>query len=181
MIGLLRGLTNQSTDYTTIAVLDNDTLAPLFESSHPMRVSVIDEKEPTVWQVETGEERSDHVVDKAIEVAIDFVLANENDVAQFNEMQDTYAGLKLVTIQTRMRSYENMLMQAMPHDETAEIGATVSVRFFEWREVTPEYGEPFEPQAQESKPTRERGRVSSQEAEGETRRKGSILSRAGIL
>jgi|SRR5690625_79249 len=185
MIGLLRGLISPSTGYTTVAVLDNDTLQPLFQSAHPMRIAVDNEKEVTRWEVETGEERNDHVIDRAIEISVDFVLASADDVAQFNEIQDTYADLKLVTIQTRMRSYENMLMQAVPHDESIEVGATVNARFIEWREITPEYGEAndgdFDAEEPQSQPTKEQGRVSSKEPQGETQARGSVLSRMGIL
>lgn len=165
---------------TPISILDDESLQPLFVGSHPMRVAVTDEKRLSRWAVETGDERSDHVIDNAIEINIDLVLVGDDDVTQYSALRDAYRDLRLVAVQTRMRTYPSMLIEAIPHDEDARVGAMVAVRLSEWREVTPEQGEVYQPATSEYAGTTSRGRVQGSDPEPEAQRKGSILSRLGL-
>lgn len=174
-------------DFTPVQILDNESFAVLFASANPMRVSVIDEKRATRFQVEDGGERSDHVVTNAIEINIEFILSGHDARQQFQLMRQAYQESRLVTVQARMGSYENMLIEAFPHEETTTIydGAVLPVRFIEWREIQPEYGELRQEQvanpAQSS--TVDRGtQTGSNVAEGsDTEQKGSVLSGWGLI
>ena len=176
-----------SNNYTPVQILDSETFDVLFSSSNPMRLSVFDEKRITRFQVESGEERSDHVVTSAIEINIEFVLAGFDAREQFKAIRQAFLDHRLVTVQSRMATYEDMLIEAMPHEETSVVydGAVVPVRLVQWRSVEPEYGELQQEQvanpAQSS--TVQRGRQEGQEvpAGGETERQGSTLSRWGLI
>lgn len=174
-------------DFTPVQILDNESFAVLFASANPMRVSVIDEKRATRFQVEDGGERSDHVVSNAIEINIEFILSGHDARQQFQLMRQAYQESRLVTVQARMGSYENMLIEAFPHEETSAVydGAVVPVRLVQWRSVEPEYGELQQEKvanpAQSS--TVQRGRQEGQEVPegGETERQGSVLSGWGLI
>lgn len=168
-----------SSDTTPIQVLDNDTFRVLFLSANPMRLSVVDEKTATRFQVENGEERSDHIVNNAVEISIEFVLSDLDAREQFENMRQSYESNRLVTVQTRMRTYSNMLIESFPHEETVAVstGAVLPVRLVEWREITPEYGALT--QARVANPnqssTVDRGNQRGSDAPPETARRGSIL------
>lgn len=173
-------------DYTPVQVLDGNTFAVLFNSAHPMRVAVSDEKRATRFQVENGGERSDHVVDNAVELAIEFVLSGHSARQQYEAMRLAYEENRLVTVQTRMRTYENMLIEAFPHEETPTIydGAVLPLRFLEWREIEPEYGELQQEQVAEPRQasTVDRGaQTGAPASESETQRGSSILGRWGLI
>lgn len=127
---------------TPVAILDNDTLMPIFSSAHPMRLSVLQEKEATKFAVEDGTDRSDHVVKKLTEISIDF-LAIDDVRNAYQALLQTWEQNKLVTVQTRAGSHENMLILALPRDEMPHLGGAIGmpIRLQEWVEVKPETGD----------------------------------------
>lgn len=162
-----------------VAILDSVSLQIIFASAEPMRVAVKESKRATKFAVEDGTERSDHVVRELTEIQIDFLLA-EDTRNQFETLRQAFDQNKLVTVQTKVRSYENMLIVDLPHDETPELGIAVNVpiRMQEWVEVKPEFGElpPAKVEKKKQSSTVKRGQQTS-EASGEgTKRKGSVLS-----
>ncbi|WP_239990002.1 phage baseplate protein [Corticimicrobacter populi] len=163
----------------SVAILDADTLQPIFQSAHPMRLSVRESKRATKFAVEDGSERSDHVVRELTEVQVDLLL-NDDTRNQFDALRQAYQQNTLVTVQTKVASYENLLILDLPHDETAELGAAVSVpvRFQEWLEVRPEYGTlpPAKVENKGQSSTVARGQQTSSDADSGTQRKGSVLS-----
>lgn len=181
---MFQQLTN---DYTPIQVLDGETFEVLFASSNPMRLSVLDEKRATKFKVEDGSERSDHVIDNAIQINIEFILSGDEAREQFQAISQAYFEHRLVTVQSRMGTYENMLIEAIPHEETRQMydGAILPVRMTEWRETEPEYGELTQRQVAEPRQssTVQRGTQTGQEVapNSETERRGSVLSGWGLI
>lgn len=163
----------------SVAILNSDTLEPLFESAHPMRVSVIEEKRATKFAVEDGTERSDHVVKELTEIVIEFMLTDDTRNG-FANIRQAWLDNKVVTVQTKVNSYESMLILSIPHDEYAGIGDAIMIpiRLQEWVEVKPQEGSL--PQSKVENPaqssTVKRGQVAAGSADSETQRRGSILS-----
>lgn len=125
-----------------VAILDNDSLEPIFQASTPMRVSANPSKMVTQYQVEDGSTRNDHVVDNPLEMNIDIMLT-EDKRSEYAALEQAFTELRLVIVQTTISSYRNMLIEAMPHDETTDLGQNVlaNIRLLEWREITPSYGD----------------------------------------
>lgn len=175
MIGALVTLLGGS-DQDTVAILDGETFEQLFSDAQPMKISVDERKTVTRFHVEDGSSRSDHVVYDGVEISIEFLL-NENVRQTYQAMSQAYFDNRLLTIQTKVASYDNMLITDFPHDELAHLGNTivVPVHFVEWREVTPEYGDlPAASVANVSQSsTVERGNQQTQES----KRDGSVLYR----
>jgi hypothetical protein len=162
-----------------VTILDAESFETLFASAHPMRVSVMEAKRATKFAVEDGTERSDHVVRELTEIQIDFLLADDTR-NQFESLRQAFDQNKLLTVQTKVRSYESMLIVSMPHDETPELGTAVNVpiRMQEWIEVKPEFGElpPAKVEDKSKSSTVKRGQQTSEESGAATERKGSVLS-----
>ena len=180
MIGLISSLFNFD---TPVQILDADTFQPVFQSSNPMKITVTDEKKFTRFQVESGEERNDHVIKNAVEISIDFTLTGRAAKTQFEAMKQAYEDNRLLIVQTGMATYESMLIESFPHDETVNIfnGATLPVKFVEYREIQPEYGELQ--QKQVSNPshssTAKRGSQQSKEASPDKAKKATVFHSAG--
>lgn len=173
-------------DHSPVQVLDGEGFGVLFESAAPMRLTVRDEKRATRFPVETGGERSDHVIDNAIEIAIEFVLTGREARQQFQAMRQAYLERRLVTVQTRMGTYDNMLIEAFPHEETVTVsdGAVLPVRFLEWLEIQPEYGELQQSEVADPKQssTVQRGAQTGATPSVETEQRGSsILGSWGLV
>lgn len=167
--------------YSEVMILDGDTFEQLFASTSPMRVSVISSRKPTKFQVETGETRSDHVVVGPIEIVIYLNLLSENSRDQYSALMDAAGDNRLVTVQTKMSSFDNMLIELVTLDESSNMltGAAVPLRLSEWRDVQPEYGELQQDQVAkpEQSSTVKRGKQTGTPATPEQEKKGSVLFR----
>lgn len=127
---------------TDVKIFDTDNFTTLFETASPIKINIRDERKSTTFQVESGETRSDHIVVQAVEIGMELILSGELKNA-FGLMQQVWEQNTLVGIQTRVKTYQPMLLVNFYHDETAEMADAVqlSLRFTEWRTVTPEYGD----------------------------------------
>lgn len=168
-----------TTTQQQVTVLDTESFETLFASAHPMRVAVRETKRATKFAVEDGSERSDHVVRELTEIQIDFLLVDDTR-NQFESLRQAFDQNKLLTVQTKVKSYESMLIVDMPHDETPELGMAVNVpiRMQEWIEVKPEFGTlpPAKVENKGQSSTVKRGQQTTEESGEGKRRQGSVLS-----
>lgn len=181
-----------SSDYVPVQILDNNTFDVLFYDINPMRLSVVDEKRATRFKVEDGSERSDHVVKNAVEINIELIVSGDNARQQYQAIRQAYLDDTLVIVQSKMQTYENMLIEAFPHEETDQMydGAIIPLRLIEWRTVEAEYGDLLQEelsQEQVANPSQsstvDRGTQTGQTVEqgSETERQGSVLSGWGLI
>lgn len=126
---------------TDVKIFDPEKYSTLFETLSPIQINVRDERRATSFPVESGETRSDHVVVQPVEIGMDVILSGDMSNS-FSALQQAYAKNQLLGIQTRARVYQPMLLVNFYHDESAEMADAIklSLRFTEWRTVTPEYG-----------------------------------------
>ncbi len=162
-----------------VAILDGETFEQLFTAAQPMRVSVRDTKRATKFEVEDGTTRSDHVVQDQIEIAIDLILEDETARDAYQQIKQAKFDNRLVIVQTKVDSYESMLITEIPHDETTDLGGAISMpmRLVEWRTVQPQYGAlpPSKVKNKKQASTSKGGQKQTTEADAPTTRKASVL------
>jgi hypothetical protein len=133
------------------------------------------EKRATRFSVESGATRSDHVIDSPLEIPIEMELWGKDAQEAYDALEKIFKDRTLVTIETRVGMYTDMLLEAMPHTETTSNfgGATINARFLQWVEVVPEYGELLPTQVKD----KEHGKTkkSAEKAEEVPERKRSAL------
>lgn len=155
-----------------VAILDAQSLTPVFVSSDPMRVSVLNEKRPTKFAVEDGSERSDHIVTELVEITVEFLL-NEDTRNAYQELKQAFESHRLLAVQTKVDTVANMLIVSLPREESGGLGSSVlcPIRFQEWREVKPEYGElpPAKVEKKSQSSTVKRGTVKGAETNSENK------------
>lgn len=159
-----------------VVILDNDTLSELFNSVSPMRLSVKEAKRATKYAVEDGTERSDHIVTELTEIQLDIVIVEDIRNA-FENLKQSYLENRLVTVQTRVTTYPDMLIVDFPHDEVVELGDAISasIRLQEWKAVQPEYGEMPEYKVESPKQSDTTGRGQQTTEEVSESKKSSVL------
>nr|WP_048608954.1 hypothetical protein [Providencia rettgeri] len=149
---------------TEVKIFNVDNFSTLFETANPIQINVRDEHKATQFTVESGETRSDHVVVQPVEIGMDLILAGEMKSA-FETLQQAYDKHQLVGIQTRVKTYQPMLLVNLYHDEIPEMADAIklSLRFSEWRTVEPEYGDlpPRKVAKKEQSSTVNRGKVQT--------------------
>ena len=165
-----------------VAILDNDNLQQLFVASSPLRVSVRESKKATQFAVEDGTTRSDHVTVDAIEISFDLFLSDENARNGYEEIRQAWRENRLVTVQTKISSYPDMLILEIPHDETVEGGGSIRVpiRMQEWRTYEPQFGAlpPQKVKKAEQSSTVQAGQKQTSNTDADdpaTARRGSVL------
>lgn len=162
-----------------VAILDSESFEQLFTAAQPMRVSVRDTKRATKFEVEDGTTRSDHVVQDQIEISIDLILEDDFARDAYQQIKQAKNDNRLVIVQTKVDSYESMLITEIPHDETVELGGAISIpmRLVEWRTVTPQYGAlpPSKVKNKKQASTSKGGQKQATEADAPTTRKASVL------
>lgn len=162
-----------------VCILDNDSLEQIFVASSPMRVSVREAKKATQFAVEDGTTRSDHVTTDAVEISIDLFISDERARNGYAEVRQAWLDNRLVTVQTKISSYPDMLILDIPHDETTDTHGSVimPIRLQEWRTYEPQYGA-LPPQKVRNKAqssTVDAGQKQTTEADPATTRRGSVL------
>lgn len=172
-------LFNSTSAQDLVCILDNDNLQQIFTATSPIRVSVRESKKATQFAVEDGSERSDHVVTAATEISFDLFIRDEWARNGYEEIRQAWRENRLVTVQTSVSSYPDMLILDIPHDETQEGGGSIRipVRMQEWRTYEPQYGElpPAKVKNKNQSSTVQAGQKQTSETSEATRRRGSVL------
>lgn len=162
-----------------VTLLDAKTFEALFPQAHVMRVTVRDEKRVTRFPVEDGTERSDHVIILPKEIQLDYSLTDDAKIVH-QAIQQAFRENRLVSVQTKMGTYPNMLIESMPHDEVSSNSAIpVNVTLVEWISVKPEYTDAPMKRA-DVKETKQassvnRGQQTTTPADPAKTQKGSVL------
>ena len=165
-----------------VAILDNENLQQMFVASAPIGLYVCESKKATQFAVEDGTTRSDHVTTDAIEISFDLFLSDENARNGYEEIRQAWRENRLVTVQTKISSYPDMLILEIPHDETVEGGGSIRVpiRMQEWRTYEPQFGAlpPQKVKKAEQSSTVQAGQKQTINTDAEdpaTARRGSVL------
>ena len=170
---------NSTSAQDLVCILDNDSLQQIFTATSPIRVSVRESKKATQFAVEDGSERSDHVVTAATEISFDLFISDDRARNAYEEIRQAWRTNQLVTVQTSVSSYPDMLILDIPHDETQDAGGSIRipVRMQEWRTYEPQYGElpPAKVKNKNQSSTVQAGQTQTSEASEATRRRGSVL------
>lgn len=124
-----------------VAILDADTFESIFDGSNPMRVTVRETSKLTSWPVEDGTQRTDHRVLDPIEIDLPMLLTEDNRDL-FERLRQAFLDGRNLIVQTKMRTYPEMMITEIPHDETPEQGDStpVAVKLKEVRTIKPGFG-----------------------------------------
>lgn len=106
----------------------------LVQAARPMRASVSPSARLMTHPKEDGALIADHRVFDPLEIEIAAVLTPEEYRAAYQQLRDVFYGTETVTVQTRTAAYDNMVMVALPHEETTEMANTIPV-FLRFQEV----------------------------------------------
>lgn len=161
-----------------VAVLDADSYQPLFSTANPMRVTVRETSKITKFAVEDGTQRSDHRVIDPVEIELPFLLVDDTRNV-FEALRQAWLDGKELIVQTKVRSYPNMMIFEVPHEEIPEQGNSIpmAVKLQEITVVTPEYGAlpPRKVANKAQASTSKRGSQQTTETSDSNRRRASIL------
>lgn len=103
-----------------VAVLDKD-FNQLFPDGRPIKASVTETAKLMEHPIETGAVITDHRIINPVEIELSLILTGDAYPDVYKAIKDVFTGNSTVVVQTRTDSYQNMLIQAMPHEETPDM------------------------------------------------------------
>lgn len=111
-----------------IAVLDSD-LRQVFEQARAIKLTVGRASKAMEHPLETGATITDHRILLPVTAELSLILASEDYRATYQQIRDLYTRGELLIVQTRVDSFESMLIEKIPHDESSDIfdGVTVAM------------------------------------------------------
>lgn len=109
-----------------VAVHDKD-LVQVFKNARPVKATV----KPTVklmeQPVETGVVITDHRVIMPLEIELSLQTRGNNFRDTYAEMWDLKEKSTLLSVSTQARTYENMVIMDMSHEETVDVYNSISI------------------------------------------------------
>lgn len=160
-----------------VAVLDSQ-FAQVFEGARAIRATVSRVSKAMEHPLETGVTITDHRIILPIKIELSLLLTNADYRDVYQQVADLFKQAELLTVQTRVDSFADMLIEKMPHEETSEIldGVFLVLSLTEAKFVEPQFA-PLKVQEPRSSNTVQRGQQQPKAVPPErAERQGSILS-----
>lgn len=132
-------LPNASAD---VVGLFSSDLAQVFGDARPMKATVKETSKLMEHPIETGATITDHRVVQPIEIELELIATGANYRNIYQQIRQMFFDAKLLTVQTKTASYENMVIQEMPHEESGDMfdAVPIAVRLKEVLFVSAQYG-----------------------------------------
>lgn len=148
----------------------------VFRAARPMSASVREEAKLMEHPLESGATVTDHMVVQPIGIELSMMLEPETYRDAYKEIKTLFLAGTILKVQTKTDSYENQIIEALPHEEDPEIFDTVALtlRLREITIVTAEYQATYKAQRSGQSNTTARGEVQPVE-----QKKGSWI--AGVI
>lgn len=175
------------TEYATasfdvVAVLDKD-LVQVFPFARPIKATVREDAKLMEHPLETGASVVDHRVILPTEVELSMVLASEEYADVYQQIKQIWKRGDILNVQTRTDSYDSMVIASMPHEESGDMldGVTLAVMLREVKFVDITYTERKIPVNTAPKNTKTKDRGEQRPQETPEPKKGSFLSKIGLV
>ena len=166
----------QSTKASEDVVGVFDGYDQVFRAARPMSASVREEAKLMEHPLESGATVTDHLVIQPVGIELTMMLEPDTYRDTYKEIKTLFLAGKILKVQTKTDSYENQIIEALPHEEDPEIFDTIALtlRLREITIITAEYRAAYKAQRPAQSNTAARGDVQPVE-----QKKGSWI--AGVI
>lgn len=157
-----------------VAVLKSD-FTQVFERARAIKLTMGVGSKAMEHPLETGATVTDHRIVLPTTAEMSLMLASEDYRATYQQIRDLFKRGELLTVQTRVDSFPSMLIEKMPHEETADLydGVAVALSLKEAIFVQPQFST-FKVRHPRDSTTTPRGQQQSTETP--PARKSSVLA-----
>jgi hypothetical protein len=108
-------------------IFDNDTYEQLFVDAICTSINISDNSELMTHPLEDGSKTADHQVFDLIKISMILQLSKANYNIVFENIDTAYRSSTLLTIQTKVNVYKNMLIESKPHVESSKSGIIINL------------------------------------------------------
>lgn len=103
-----------------VGVFDNTTYDQIFQTARPMKANVSVTKKIMDHPVESGALISDFAIILPVEIELSLLLTGTEYQSTYQLIKAYFDSGALVSVTLRSRTFNNMLIQAMPHEESPD-------------------------------------------------------------
>lgn len=109
-----------------VGIYDNDTFDQLFSTARPIKANISRIAKIMEHPIETGSVVQDFMIIQPVEIELSLMLASDGEYqAVYQAIKGYFLTGTQVSIQTKADVFPNMLIQAMPHEETGDMFDTI--------------------------------------------------------
>jgi hypothetical protein len=130
-IGNVQGIVGAATNFVQsitsmfggdiVGVFDNTDYSQLFASARPVKLNVTETRKVMQHPIESGSLIQDFAITMPVEIELSMLLPGDDGIEAYKQIRTYFLTGQLVTILTRTGSYQNMLIESMPHEESADM------------------------------------------------------------
>lgn len=103
-----------------VGVYDNITFDQLFETARPMKANISRVRKIMEHPIEAGSLIQDFAITLPVEIELSLLLQSDEYQAVYQEIKGYFLNGIQVSIQTKADVFPDMLIQAMPHEESPD-------------------------------------------------------------
>lgn len=105
-----------------VGIYDNDTFEQLFQTARPMKANILRTRKVMDHPIESGAVVQDFAITMPVEIELSLMLASDGQYqVVYQTIRDYFLTGTQVSIQTKADVFPDMLIQAMPHEESPEM------------------------------------------------------------
>lgn len=126
-----------------VVAVYNKEYEQVFRDARPTKAMVKEDSTFMQHPIETGETIVDHRILLPVEVVLVVVTAPGKAAEVYQQIKQLYLRAEPLSVQTRVTTYTNLYIQAMPHEESPDMfdAVTLSLRLKEVQFVEAQYSE----------------------------------------
>jgi hypothetical protein len=127
--------------YDVVAVVDPDAGTQVFVGAEIMKCNVAVMSRIMDHPLENGSPVSDYKILLPVTIELGILIDSTQQNGIYDEIYAAYANSTFLTVRTNADTYSNMVIEALPHDETPEMFGMlqISLRLREVQLVTVQY------------------------------------------
>lgn len=154
----------------------NSRLEQVFTRARAVQAEIVPEAKLMEHPLETGATIVDHRIILPTVANLSLILASEDYASVYNQIRDFFLRGELLTIQTRVGSWVNMVIEKMPHTEGTDVidGVMLALTMKETQFIQAQF---VELKVRNPRDSNTKARGQQQPQTSPPARGGSVLSR----
>lgn len=112
--------------FDTVAIFDQN-FQQLFALARPIKATVKEAAKLMEHPLETGSTFIDHTIILPVEVELSLIPTYGEYRNVYEAMRQAFRNRDLLVVQTKTGTYDNLLIESMPHEEDPEMYDTVTI------------------------------------------------------
>jgi hypothetical protein len=124
-----------------VGIYDNDTFQQLFSTARPIKANINRVAKIMEHPIEDGSIVQDFMIIQPVDIELSLILTGDEYQSVYQQIRTCFLTGTQLSIQTKADVFSDMLIQAMPHEETADMfdAIPLALKLREIQEVIVQY------------------------------------------